>query len=447
MKKGFFNFLAVIIILSTLPFHGYAETIKVDYLALGDSLAAGINEQNVLTEGYADYLAQHLDEIGVLNSFNKGFAYPGYKTVDVQSDLEKNKEKPIVAAVVDGKPIEKELVTIKEAIKQAELITLSIGANDVLANLNRNADGTFTFDIAKVLASVEETTKNIAAIITALQQINPNVKIVLMGYYNPFPTLTAYKFELEYLVSSLDTAVAKVATQLGVTFVDVKADIAANAATYLPNVNNIHLSAAGYEAVAKAMFNTLNYTPDKQPSISLPKDVATDFWGAPFIAKAIEKGIFNGNADGTFNPNGSLTRIQMASLMKRQFKLPESSVNLPFLDVKTLDEKITAELKAVYAYGIVNGLSKERFNPNGIITREQFALVLLRTHEKSNNQKYEAKANTTFTDINGLAEESQRAIKFLAELKLVDAVQKFNPDGKLTRAQAAKILVNYQEQQ
>ena len=53
---------------------------RVDYLALGDSLAAGQTPYKVPGKGYTDYLAHQLDKVGVLASFDKRFAQSGYRT-------------------------------------------------------------------------------------------------------------------------------------------------------------------------------------------------------------------------------------------------------------------------------------------------------------------------------------------------------------------------------
>ena len=55
-----------------------ADQQKIDYLALGDSLAAGQTPYKEFGKGYADYLAQQLNKVGVLASFNKQFAQSGY---------------------------------------------------------------------------------------------------------------------------------------------------------------------------------------------------------------------------------------------------------------------------------------------------------------------------------------------------------------------------------
>lgn len=53
---------------------------QVDYVALGDSLAHGMNEVGVIGLGYTDFVAQVLQQEGLITSYNKGFAYSGYTT-------------------------------------------------------------------------------------------------------------------------------------------------------------------------------------------------------------------------------------------------------------------------------------------------------------------------------------------------------------------------------
>lgn len=48
-----------------------------NYLALGDSLAAGMNEKGEMGLGYADFIAQYFGIQEEPIQYNKGFAYPG----------------------------------------------------------------------------------------------------------------------------------------------------------------------------------------------------------------------------------------------------------------------------------------------------------------------------------------------------------------------------------
>ena len=71
-----------------MPFSSVAKAesdLSVQYTALGDSLAAGVNELSELGQGYSDFLAQYLAEDGFDVKYNKGFAYPGYIQFDCRS--------------------------------------------------------------------------------------------------------------------------------------------------------------------------------------------------------------------------------------------------------------------------------------------------------------------------------------------------------------------------
>src|SRR5690606_20205521 len=71
------------------------ESKSLYYLALGDSLAAGMNENGEIGFGYADLLAKNYQEQKSEVIFNKGFSYPGFTTVDVLKGIEENVTKPI----------------------------------------------------------------------------------------------------------------------------------------------------------------------------------------------------------------------------------------------------------------------------------------------------------------------------------------------------------------
>ena len=67
-----------------------------------------------------------MEETGLLNSFNKTFAMPGYTTKDVLKDIEEN----VTREDANGKSVK-----LHDAIANADLITISAGANDVLAHV------------------------------------------------------------------------------------------------------------------------------------------------------------------------------------------------------------------------------------------------------------------------------------------------------------------------
>ena len=433
MKKWIFSILCTLLIFAQVPLTSLASDENYDVVALGDSLAFGVLADKTIGEGYADYVALSLEEMDLLNSFNKGFSVPGYKATDLLKDFEQNVEKESIGF----KLVKGEKSTITEAIEAAEVITLSIGANDVLANLERNADGTFTYDILKVQKAITETANNINTIIKNIEEINPNAQVIVMGYYNPFPAMTQLAFELNTLVNVLDNTVKQVVESNGGTFIDVKGEIAAKANIYLPNPADIHLSKEGYEYVGQKMFEAINlYSIDP---IIIPTDIA-GHWGEEHIIQAIEKGIFKGYGDGTFKPDQKITRLEVTSIIARTFNLKSSTKAMPFKDLGNAYPPMVEELRSVYSAGIVLGDGAGNFKPQDIITREEVALMLMRAFETLSDIPYKPSELAPFEDTSNLSLESQRAISYLYEKNAVDLAKNYNPKRGLTRAEAAKIF-------
>ena len=431
MKKWIISIVATLLLVVQIPFATLASEEQYDVVALGDSLAFGVLADKTFGRGYADYVALLLEENNLLGSFNKGFSYPGYKTTDILSDLEKNVEKKSI----DFDLKEGEKSTIAETIKAAELITLSIGANDVLSYLKRNADGTFDYNLGEVQQAIKQTTENIDAILKGIHKINPDAQVIVMGYYNPFPKLKQLAFELNLLVNTLDNAVKTVVEKNGATFIDVKDEIASSADLYLPNPEDIHLSSKGYMFVGQKMFEAIPLY-SIQP---VPNDIV-GHWGEADIIQALRKEIFKGYGDGTFKPDQTISRLEVTSIIARTFDLKPSNVSLPFVDLTDAYAPMVEELKAVYSAGIVLGDGSGNFKPNDTITREQVALMLMRAFETVSGIPFVPKELVPYEDAKNLSEESQRAISYLYEKGVVDLAKDYNPYRGLTRAEAAKIF-------
>ena len=171
------------------------------YLALGDSLAAGITETNTLGKGYADFLAQQLEEADLLASFNKGFAFPGYTTEYILNELKSDVKKPSTETGQD--------VSLLEEVKKADVITISAGANDVLKLVQRDEVGGIQFDVQQLAQAIEQVKTNYDAILKRIAQLNPTADVFIMGYYNPFPSLKQYEEQFNSLVSMMDRASCK----------------------------------------------------------------------------------------------------------------------------------------------------------------------------------------------------------------------------------------------
>ena len=76
-----------------------------------------------------------------------------------------------------------------------------------------------------------------------------------MGYYNSFPYYEeALQSQFKMLLGVMNNSIKTTAEKVGAIFVPTADVVAKNVASYLPNPENIHLSEAGYQAVANEAF-------------------------------------------------------------------------------------------------------------------------------------------------------------------------------------------------
>lgn len=219
---------------------------RIQYVALGDSLAAGQNPYGEISFGYSDYLANYLNKNKMLRDYLKEFAQSGYRTKDILADIELGK------TVTHN---DKE-VNIKEALREANLITISIGANDFLGELNLQ-------NIEQSLSSLTKLNSLVDTIMNNVDQVLKSVrfyakgKVVLVGYYNPLPVL--YKSnpkEVDQLFAYVKEKYLEVCSKYQVTYVDIY-ECMKKDASYLPNPFDIHPSSKGYEAIANEIISSL----------------------------------------------------------------------------------------------------------------------------------------------------------------------------------------------
>ncbi|WP_042479184.1 S-layer homology domain-containing protein [Bacillus ndiopicus] len=416
------------------------EAENLDYLALGDSLAAGIQETGELGLSYADFLALSMTEEYNLSSYNKGFAYPGYTTADVLNDIKNNVTKPIYNA--DG--LQSESVAIRDAIANAEVITISAGANDILKHFNKE---TLEFDLKGAFEGIQQMGKNYEAILKEIIAINPDAYVLIMGYYNPFPYLDdSLQVQLDALVSAINKIIREASSNQMAIFVDTAEYIASDFKTYLPNPQNIHLSEAGYKLVADLFLNEIYYYLYNYDEEEFEYYVFTDtegHWAEEYASFVATTGIMNGYDDGSFKPDQELKRVQLASIVSRIIG-DETAKAAPFKDISSYAKETQQAIAVAYEVGVMNG-NGNSFNPEEKVTRAQMALIISRLYEYFFDESYEPEKIAPFKDIAGYDLEAQKAITLLYDYQIVQGVgdNKFAPKDSVTRAQAAKIITEF----
>lgn len=256
----------------------------IDYVALGDSLAAGqkptvIGSATTKLYGtsYPKFIRDDLSGKGMLNSY-ANFGVSGYETWNVRNDL-----------MTVGS-------ATQNAIIEAEIITLDIGANDLLAyleaeegdvsNLLDSLSYMTTDQISGLIYQMDSLKSNavpyvvyqVSTLVAQIKTLNPTAEIYVMGYYNAFSFLNDYSDdpafqakidllipELAELIQAYNVALEQAITGLsyqypGITYVStweaMGGDVDSNARTYLPL--DIHPTVQGYRAIAQAFWDEMS---------------------------------------------------------------------------------------------------------------------------------------------------------------------------------------------
>lgn len=113
-------------------------------------------------------------------------------------------------------------------------------------------------------------------------------------------------------------------------------------------------------------------------------DVSANAWYAPYVAVAAEKGIITGRSAAQFDPNATITRAEMATMIARAIKSlnPAATTSATALGQFSDAAKISASLKDGVAFAASNNLvigNAGKFNPNNTATRAEAAVIIYRT--------------------------------------------------------------------
>ncbi|WP_436864835.1 S-layer homology domain-containing protein [Bacillus fungorum] len=102
------------------------------------------------------------------------------------------------------------------------------------------------------------------------------------------------------------------------------------------------------------------------------------------ILALTKSGIFSVNAAKTFNPKGTATRAEIATVLTKAFNL-KVKANYEFDDMK--GHWANEYVKALYSNGIASGTGNKNFSPDVKVSREQMAMFLYRAIHLDKNYK------------------------------------------------------------
>jgi len=197
-------------------------------------------------------------------------------------------------------------------------------------------------------------------------------------------------------------------------------------------------------------------TPENEPPAEASQPPApqadevtlTDITGHKFskeITKAVTLGIVYGYPDGTFRPNGNVTRAEFASMLIRGLKLGEEGAPLTFKDKDKIGAWAVKAVQQAVKLGIIHGYEDGTFRPNANITHAEMISMVIRASGLVEDNA----PQTSFSDDADIPKWAKPAVSKAEETGIINVGDfsngKFASQAMSTRAEAASAIVRMME--
>lgn len=175
---------------------------------------------------------------------------------------------------------------------------------------------------------------------------------------------------------------------------------------------------------------------------------ATDFrdydrtaWYAEAVSAAVDNGLLYGKSSTTLDPNGDMTRAEMAAIINRSFGCYKAADISQYKDVAK-SKWYYNDVALAVQMGTYNGRSSSSMAPDAPITREEAMTVVARALELD----YEAYAKTDLSKFADAKNVSAWALPYVRAMVGADYIhgrtKGLEPLDNITRAEFAQIFHN-----
>ena len=235
-----------------------AKKKVVTYVAIGDSLTKGVGD-STNQGGFVPLLAQSLTNEPDLEFKAINYGVSGNTSGQILSRMQEKKE-------------------IRKDLKQAQLLTITVGGNDLRKAI---LEDTSNLDLDRFEKASKTYEKNLKQIIELARKDNPDLPVYVVGIYNPlylnFPDLTELQtlvdqwnqrteetlsaYQGVYFVPINDLLYKGIDGKSGVTESELGKETVTNDALY--DEDSFHPNNTGYEIMKEAVLEKIHATEKK----------------------------------------------------------------------------------------------------------------------------------------------------------------------------------------
>lgn len=172
-------------------------------------------------------------------------------------------------------------------------------------------------------------------------------------------------------------------------------------------------------------------------------DLQVNQWYYDIVNQAYELNLMSGVAKNRFDPDGKMSRAMVACVLFRIEGIEQYRYRYVFWDVA--NHYYGSATTWAFDQKVINGYPDGSFHPDEDVSREQL-VVMIRNYAMYKGLETNIKADLTqFKDYQKISDYAQSAFEWAYANELISGTNDglLEPNAKATRAQAAKILVQF----
>lgn len=163
------------------------STKTLNYVAIGDSLTQGVGDTTD-QGGFVPILAQALESKYGYTVHSENYGISGNTSAQILSRMKKQTK-------------------IQSALKKADLMTVTVGGNDVMAVIRKNLT---KLSVNSFKEPAKAYQKRLRSIIEVARQDNSTLPIYVLGIYNPFYLNFPDMTQMQEVIDNWNTATEEV---------------------------------------------------------------------------------------------------------------------------------------------------------------------------------------------------------------------------------------------
>lgn len=170
------------------------------------------------------------------------------------------------------------------------------------------------------------------------------------------------------------------------------------------------------------------------------KDIDEIPWASEYISELAKKGILAGNGDGMFLPSVEIKREEFVKILVNAFGFESKTKENVFTDVDK-NAWYYDYVQTGYSNGIINGYGDNVFGTGRSLSRQELVAIAYRA-AKIMDYKFDTEIKNVFADEKEISDYASEAIYAFKNAGILEGTgnNMFEPNGNVTRAQAAKII-------